>query len=291
MITSDVQLIEFETPKEFFDYNKEFIYKSYYEHFYLIKIIEQLKIGQHELINGYNVVNSSSDRILCLHIDGTYLLYSHKWNREMLELLSAQVDLKICTERFTFSGNKDLIMQLFNHQNSIYEVFKDRLIYECTVLQQITTSVEGDWELCTFRDFKKVSVMIYEYHLEEYGDKAFRDYKSVSKMVEGIIRNESFFLWRNGRNICCVGQLFNEETGYPFIGTLYTDRAHRNKGYATALVHALTESVMDDGLDRCGLVSDATNPSSNKVFQKVGYKPIYNYVSMHTLNPSKFKDS
>jgi predicted GNAT family acetyltransferase len=288
---SNLQFLEFKTPGELFNYNREFIYHSYYEHFYLIKIIEQLESGQHDIINGYNIVGGDGDRILCLHIDGAYLLYSHKWNRDMLELLSAQVDLKICTEGFSFSGNKELIMELFNHQSSNYEIFKDRIIYECLTVQNAPTSIEGDWELCTFRDFKKVSMMIYEYHVEEYGDKAFRDYQSVKKMIEGVIRNESCFLWKNGKSICCVGQLFNEETGYPLIGTLYTDKAHRNKGYATALVHALTESVIDDGLERCGLVSDATNPSSNKVFQKVGYKPIYNYVSMHTLNPSKFKNA
>jgi predicted GNAT family acetyltransferase len=284
---AQVKVLNFDSPQHFFDHNKQFIYSSYYQHFYLIKISEQLYAGIHQLINAYNIVDNNGGNILCLHIDGAYMLYSDNWTADMLDLLSKQVDLKICTENFSFSGNKALIMQLFQQQNSTYKVFKNRVIYECVDLKNIKPVIGGDWELCTFRDFKRISQMIYQYHLEEYGDHAFRDYESVSKMVEGGIRSEAFFIWRDGRNICSVAQLFNEEAGYPFIGTLFTPINQRNKGYATALVYALTNLTMDEGFEKCGLVSDATNVSSNKVFQKVGYNPVYNYISMHTLNPSK----
>jgi predicted GNAT family acetyltransferase len=282
---SEAKLITFSTLGEFLRHNRRFIYDHYYQHFYLINIIEQVSSGELHAFRGYNIENEKGMMLFALHIEGFYLLYSFGWDNEMLALLSEQVDLKICTERFSFNGNRDLIQALFKKQNSPYEVFKERKIYKCESLNQLEAKVPGRLELCTFRDFKHLTNMAYQYHLEEYGGNAFRDLKSVSSLVEKGIRAGTFYLWRDGKQICCMAQVFNEDTGYPFIGGLFTSKEQRGKGYATAFVHGLTQDLFEDGFELAGLVSDVSNEASNKVFRKVGYIDIYDYVSLHTLNP------
>jgi len=282
------ELIEFTSFDEFLSYNEDFIKQQFYSHYYLIRMIEQVLNRQVDVYNSYNIVDGDNKRIMTLHVDGACLIYSNGWNDEMLNLLSEQIDLKKATVNFDFSGNRHLIKQLFQKQNEPFEIFKERLIYQCEELNEIPSDIGGQAELCTFRDFKRLKHLAYEYHLEEYGSKAFRDLNSISDLVEKGIRAETFYLYRDSGIICCMAQLFGKETGYPWIGGFVTEKGQRNKGYASAFLYDLTEMVFNEGFEKCGLVSDATNPASNKVFKRVGYVPIYEYISMHALNPSAY---
>jgi predicted GNAT family acetyltransferase len=59
-------------------------------------------------------------------------------------------------------------------------------------------------------------------------------------------------------------------------------------GYAFSLLYVVTEGILKNRFKKCGLLSDATNPSSNRIFIKVGYKPIYYWV--YLLTPKKLKE-
>ena len=58
------------------------------------------------------------------------------------------------------------------------------------------------------------------------------------------------------------------------IGPVYTPPEYRRKGYATACVAALSQKLLDQGCKRCFLFTDIANPTSNHVYQQIGYQPI-----------------
>jgi uncharacterized protein len=58
------------------------------------------------------------------------------------------------------------------------------------------------------------------------------------------------------------------------IGPVYTPPAHRRRGYASNLVAAVTQQQFDDGREFCFLFTDLSNPTSNKIYQAVGYEPV-----------------
>ncbi len=58
------------------------------------------------------------------------------------------------------------------------------------------------------------------------------------------------------------------------IGPVYTPPARRGRGYASALVAALSQSLLDHGRRRCYLVTDLANPTSNHIYQAIGYLPV-----------------
>jgi uncharacterized protein len=57
------------------------------------------------------------------------------------------------------------------------------------------------------------------------------------------------------------------------IGPVYTPPELRRRGYATALVAELTRALL---VDRrfCFLFTDLANPTSNSIYQRVGYEPV-----------------
>jgi len=58
------------------------------------------------------------------------------------------------------------------------------------------------------------------------------------------------------------------------IGLVYTPSAHRGRGFASALVAGLTRQLLDEGLAFCCISTDLTNPTTNKIYPAIGYRPV-----------------
>jgi predicted GNAT family acetyltransferase len=58
------------------------------------------------------------------------------------------------------------------------------------------------------------------------------------------------------------------------IGPVYTPPEHRGRGYASALVAAASQAQLDAGLAFCFLFTDLANPTSNRIYQAIGYEPV-----------------
>jgi predicted GNAT family acetyltransferase len=56
------------------------------------------------------------------------------------------------------------------------------------------------------------------------------------------------------------------------IGYVYTPPERRGRGYASALVASLSARMLADGCDFCVLYTDLSNPTSNRIYRRVGYR-------------------
>jgi uncharacterized protein len=55
---------------------------------------------------------------------------------------------------------------------------------------------------------------------------------------------------------------------------VYTPPELRGRGYASACVAALTQQLLDSGRRFVFLFTDLANPTSNSIYQTVGYRPV-----------------
>jgi len=58
------------------------------------------------------------------------------------------------------------------------------------------------------------------------------------------------------------------------VGPVYTPPELRGRGYASALTAALTQRLLDEGRKFCFLFTDLANPTSNSIYQRIGYRPV-----------------
>ncbi len=61
------------------------------------------------------------------------------------------------------------------------------------------------------------------------------------------------------------------------IGPVYTPSELRGQGYASRSVAALSQHLLDSGWQRCSLFTDLSNPTSNNIYQQVGYRPVHDF--------------
>jgi predicted GNAT family acetyltransferase len=58
------------------------------------------------------------------------------------------------------------------------------------------------------------------------------------------------------------------------VNWVYTAPDRRGKGYASNLVANLTQRLLGQGRKFCFLFTDLANPTSNSIYQKIGYRPV-----------------
>jgi len=68
------------------------------------------------------------------------------------------------------------------------------------------------------------------------------------------------------------------------VGPVYTPPELRTRGYATALVADLSAERLANGRRFCFLFTDLANPTSNHIYQEIGYEPVRD-VAVYRFGP------
>lgn len=100
------------------------------------------------------------------------------------------------------------------------------------------------------------------------------------------LEDERLFLWEvEGLPVACAAWSRPIQSSAS-IGFVYTPDEERSKGYASNVVAALSRGMLDGTLNLSArryvnLFTDLANPTSNSIYQKMGYRPIEDFRLMH----------
>jgi predicted GNAT family acetyltransferase len=61
------------------------------------------------------------------------------------------------------------------------------------------------------------------------------------------------------------------------VNMVYTPPELRARGYASVCVAALSRHLLNEGWAFCTLFTDLDNPTSNSIYQKIGYRPVRDF--------------
>ena len=91
------------------------------------------------------------------------------------------------------------------------------------------------------------------------------------KIAEIAQEIDNYALWRIDGEIVSMASRKNSGSGLCRISNVFTKLQHRNKGYSRKIVTYLTERIRQNGDLPC-LFVDKSNPVSNHLYRKIGYK-------------------
>lgn len=95
----------------------------------------------------------------------------------------------------------------------------------------------------------------------------------AEKNVRRFIGTGSLGVWQTNGIVSMAGSSRGSKNGAT-VSAVYTPPEHRGNGYASACVAALSQVLLDRGNAFCTLYADLANPTSNKIYQRVGYRPV-----------------
>ena len=91
--------------------------------------------------------------------------------------------------------------------------------------------------------------------------------------IPSAIARRSLYIWDDEQAVSmAIAQ--RETTSGICVSMVYTPPHLRKQGYASSCVAALTQQLLDSGRKFCCLYTDLSNPTSNSIYQKIGYEPV-----------------
>jgi len=115
-----------------------------------------------------------------------------------------------------------------------------------------------------------------------FGEDAFLPVskEEASQLVQGAIRRKQLYLWVVDGQPVSMARITRPTKTNAAISWVYTPPERRNRGYATNIVAALTEHLLNSGYQTVSLFTDLANPTSNKIYQGIGFEQLTSSVVM-----------
>ena len=153
-----------------------------------------------------------------------------------------------------------------------FRLVRHMRIYE---LRQVTapTSVPGILRVATEVDLDLVARWNYAFHKDAGLEGTVEE---ARESAERWIDDRNAFLWDDGQPVSMAVKTRHTTHGMTVSG-VYTPPEFRRQGYAGACVAALSQQMLDAGWEFCTLFTDLANPTSNSVYQKIGYRPVCDF--------------
>ncbi|WP_096440146.1 GNAT family N-acetyltransferase [Alteribacter populi] len=173
------------------------------------------------------------------------------------------------------TGEKELVKAFSSEWKKRTEqhgqVFMRQRIYR---LDQVITIPrrKGRLHLAKKQDIPLVTNWILGFHKEALTPttkKEAQDFAITS------IENKTIYLWKNehGRPVSMAKRARGTEKGVA-VSAVYTPDEYKRRGYATTCVATLSERLLDEGFHFCCLYTDIDNPTSNRIYTRIGYRPV-----------------
>lgn len=133
--------------------------------------------------------------------------------------------------------------------------------------------VSGHMRVAEADDIALVADWIHQFNIDAFlpANRAESDEFARLRVLAGEI-----FLWDDGGPVSLAGTGRHTSHGVS-IGPVYTPARLRGRGYASAVTAALSQRQLDEGWQFCCLFTDLANPTSNSIYQRIGYTPICDF--------------
>jgi len=154
-----------------------------------------------------------------------------------------------------------------------YETSMEQRIYELTEVTPGLSNV-GNFRLAEESDMYFLPYWIEAfYSAEVYGKTTMNIPQNTESCLMRIKQKHLYVLEEHGKPVSIAG-ITREMQSVCGVAHVYTPPYFRGKGYATSCVARLSQLILDRGFSKCVLYTDLVNPTSNSIYQRIGYRPV-----------------
>ncbi len=147
-------------------------------------------------------------------------------------------------------------------------------------LRKVTppTYSPGQLRQATAADMDLLSQWYMEFVAEALAGDNKPDGTEARRRIEDKVEQGAIYVWQDqaGEVVSFAGTSRPTPTGIA-IGPVYTPPQFRGKGYASSCVAQLSQLLLDQGRQFCTLFTDLANPTSNHIYQSIGYRAVCDY--------------
>jgi predicted GNAT family acetyltransferase len=113
----------------------------------------------------------------------------------------------------------------------------------------------------------------------------------TARMVDDRLSHRGLVLWEHeGRPVSLAGRN-RAAAGQARVGPVYTPPGLRGRGFGGAATAVVTQAALDDGAEGVVLFTDLANPTSNTLYQRLGYRPISDWAVLRFGGPDQSRSA
>ncbi len=135
---------------------------------------------------------------------------------------------------------------------------------------------EGTPRLAAERD-RDLLIEWFDAFVREVGDPDRQDHAAA---VDERLSYGGITVWEADGNSVSIAGVTRAVGGMVRVGPVYTPPALRGRGYAGAATAAVSQAALDAGATEVVLYTDLANPTSNALYQRLGYRPVEDRVTL-----------
>jgi hypothetical protein len=133
--------------------------------------------------------------------------------------------------------------------------------------------VAGDMRVARAADRDLIADWLHAFMIEALDEDDRRgSEESADRWIAG--RGPTLHLWEDGGEVVSLCGVRGPTPHGIRVGPVYTPPERRGRGYASALVAAASQAQLDAGKRFVFLFTDLANPTSNRIYQAIGYEPV-----------------
>jgi GNAT superfamily N-acetyltransferase len=144
-------------------------------------------------------------------------------------------------------------------------------LYDISAPPAMPDGVGGSARTARESDVPGLAVWMAEFLAEIHDDAGTG---GPEEMVRRRMRHGWKFVWEDGGELVSMAGVTKPAGRVSRVGAVYTPPRFRGHGYASAVTAAATRQGFADGAGAVMLYTDLSNPTSNKIYQALGYRRV-----------------
>lgn len=248
---------------------EDFLYENEAEYNLIIGLLES------KMEKSLITVHAENKLIGCAIQTSPYNLVLTKMPHDSLQYLSDTVK-KINLTLPGVVGPKDIseaFAKIWGKENLCqFKMAMDQKIYKLTkVIMPLQN--EGVIRTPSINDYQTLLNYFTDFTYEALPEEPHTSERIKINLDRRLADNQILVLEVNKEIVGLVSSARPTKHGQ-CIAPVYTPKKFRGKGYASTLVATMSQNILDSGKQFCCLYTDLNNPTSNSIYQKVGYEEI-----------------
>ena len=133
----------------------------------------------------------------------------------------------------------------------------------------------GAWRIIEQRDRDLIARWLLAFHDEATpGSPPIADAQAMTDRLIAHAAGRIGYVWEDEGEVVSFVAAGGRTPNGVRIGPVYTPPDRRGRGYASSLTAAASQDQLDRGRRFVFLFTDLSNPTSNKIYEAIGYRPV-----------------
>ncbi len=270
----------FKTPQEFSNATSEYLGIKEIDNNLILGLTNAFenKSKEYPDFNFLSVTNDTGIQAVSLKISPRVIISGDHRNTEAIRIIT-EYYLKNNISPVNVIGEKK-ISRKFAETISLKQTSKRELVVHQLAKTNDISLTEGKLEKARLENLSQITELRIEFDTEAFGYLRLKHDELINE-IEGRIKREALYNWIVDDKIVSIASIMRNTKNTSVIGLVYTPKKYRGRGYASSTVFSLSNEILNRGFAKCLLFTDKSNPTSNKIYKKIGYEPVTEFEDIY----------